>query len=201
MAEMRFRARPTILLAGLLLLALPALAAAQPQPIPKPKDVTPIAPKAAPPPATPQPSPPPSPPSASTASGGSTSGSTGTGTTATSTSGSTGTGTTATSTTGATGTGTTGTTGATGTGATGAETVIVATAEGGRDQSGLALPVATPPEPTPLGLVAAGDRVSSPGTSTPAWKIALLALLAAAEAFLIVRLVLNRPRGDLSPAA
>jgi hypothetical protein len=80
--------------------------------------------------------------------------------------------------------------------------VIVATAEGGRDQSGLALPVvAAPPEPTPLGLVAAGDRVSSPGTSTPAWKIALLALLAAAEAFLIVRLVLNRPRGDLSPAA
>ena len=37
------------------------------------------------------------------------------------------------------------------------------------------------------------------GTSTPAWKIALLALLAAAEAFLVVRLVRNRP-GDLSPA-
>jgi hypothetical protein len=197
MAEMRFRALPSILLAGLLLLALPALAAAQPQPIAKPKEVAPIAPKAAPPPASPPATPPPSPPPASTSSGGTTSGSTGSGTTATSTTGTTGTGTTGTTTTG-----TTGTTGATGTGTTGGETVIVATAEGGRDQSGLALPVvAAPPEPTPLGLVAAGDRVSSPGTSTPAWKIALLALLAAAEAFLIVRLVLNRPRGDLSPAA
>jgi cobalamin biosynthesis Mg chelatase CobN len=201
MAEMRFRARPSILLAGLLLLALPALAAAQPHPIAKPKDVTPIAPTKAvtppaSPPASPPPSPPPSPPSTSTTSGGTSSGTTGSSTTGT---GTTGTGTTGTGTTGTTGTGTTGT----GTGTTGTvpETVIVATAEGGRDHSGIAVPAPPPPEPTPLGLVAAGDRVSSPGTSTPAWKIALLALLAAAEAFLIVRLARNRPRGDLSPAA
>jgi len=50
--------------------------------------------------------------------------------------------------------------------------------------------------------------VTSPGTSTPAWKIGLLALLAATEAFLVVRLVRDRPAdhtgdhtGDLSPAA
>ena len=81
------------------------------------------------------------------------------------------------------------------------ETVIVVTAVGGRDQSGIAVPAPPPPEPTPLGLVAAGDRVTSSGTSTPAWKIALLALLAAAEAFLVVRLVRSRPGGDLSPAS
>jgi hypothetical protein len=79
------------------------------------------------------------------------------------------------------------------------ETVIAVTAEGGRDQSGIALPAPPPPQPTPLGLVAPGDRVTAPGTSTPAWKVALLALLAAAEAFLVVRLVRNRP-GDLAPA-
>ncbi|MDP9258014.1 MAG: hypothetical protein M3Q31_15885 [Actinomycetota bacterium] len=78
--------------------------------------------------------------------------------------------------------------------------MVVVTAQGGRDQSGSAVPAPPPPEPTPLGLVAAGDRVASPGTSTPAWKIALLALLAAAEAFLVVRIVRNRP-GDLSPAS
>ena len=72
--------------------------------------------------------------------------------------------------------------------------------EGGRDQSGIAVPAPPPPEPTPLGLVAASDRVTSPATSTPAWKIALLALLAAGEAFLVVRLVRNRPGGELSPA-
>ena len=70
--------------------------------------------------------------------------------------------------------------------------MIVATAQGGRDQSGIAVPAPPPPEPTPLGLVAAGDKVTTPGTSTPAWKIALLALLAAAQAFLVVRLVRNR---------
>ena len=41
--------------------------------------------------------------------------------------------------------------------------------------------------------------MTSPAASTPAWKIALLALLAAGEAFLVVRLVRHRP-GDLSPA-
>jgi hypothetical protein len=74
-------------------------------------------------------------------------------------------------------------------------------ASGGRDQSGIAVPAPPPPEPTPLALVAASDLATSSGTSTPAWKIALLALLAAAEAFLVVRLVRNRPRGDLSPAS
>ena len=33
----------------------------------------------------------------------------------------------------------------------------------------------------------------SQGSSTPAWKLALLALLAAGEAFLVVRLVRHRP--------
>jgi hypothetical protein len=77
--------------------------------------------------------------------------------------------------------------------------VVVVTAEGGRDQSGIAVPAPPPPEPTPLGLVATGDRVTSPGTSTPAWKIALLALLAATEAFLVVHLVRSRS-GELAPA-
>lgn len=212
MAEMRFPARTSVLLAGLLLLALPALAAAQPQPIAKPKNVTPIAPtKAVTPPATPPATPPPSPSAAPTTSAGATSGSTGSGTTgatSTGTTGTTGTSTTGTTGAGTGGTSTTGTTGtATGTtdtgtsGTTGAETVIVATAQGGRDQSGLSVPAPAPPQPTPLRLVAAGDRVASPGSSTPTWKIALLAMLAAAEAFLIVRLARNRPRGDLSPAA
>ena len=71
-------------------------------------------------------------------------------------------------------------------------------ASGGRDQSGIAVPAPPPPAPTPLALVAAGQRVNAPGTSAPAWKIALLALLAAAEAFLVVRLLRSRP-GDLSP--
>jgi hypothetical protein len=46
--------------------------------------------------------------------------------------------------------------------------------------------------------------VTSAGTSTPAWKIGLLALLAATEAFLVVRLVRDRPgdrTADLSPAS
>lgn len=77
-------------------------------------------------------------------------------------------------------------------------------AEGGRDQSGIAVPAPPPPQPTPLGMVTAAQHVTSPGTSTPAWKIGLLALLAATEAFLVVRLVRDR-RGDrtadLSPAS
>jgi hypothetical protein len=56
------------------------------------------------------------------------------------------------------------------------------------------------PDPTPLALVAAGDRIRSHSPPTPAWKLALLALLAAAEAFLVVRLVRHRP-GTLSPAS
>jgi hypothetical protein len=82
--------------------------------------------------------------------------------------------------------------------------VIVVAAEGGRDQSGIAVPAPPSPQPTPLGTVAAGQRVTSAGTSTPAWKIGLLALLAATEAFIVVRLVRDRPgdrAGDLSPAS
>jgi len=84
----------------------------------------------------------------------------------------------------------------------------VVAADGGRDQSGIAVPAAPPPQPTPLGTVTAAQHVTSPGSSTPAWKIGLLALLAATEAFLVVRLVRDRPRdrpgdraADLSPAS
>ena len=76
--------------------------------------------------------------------------------------------------------------------------------EGGRDQSGIAVPAPPPPQPTPLGTVTAAQHVTSAGTSTPAWKIGLLALLAATEAFLVVRLVRDRPgdrTADLSPAS
>jgi hypothetical protein len=85
--------------------------------------------------------------------------------------------------------------------------VIVVKARGARDQSGVVLPVdvaptAPPvvpvPDPTPLALVAVGERDSAPSDATPAWKLALLALLAAAEAFLVVRLVRHRP-GMLHP--
>jgi hypothetical protein len=79
-------------------------------------------------------------------------------------------------------------------------TVVVVSAQGGRDQSGIAVPAPPAPQPTPLGTVTASQRVTAPRSSTPAWKIALLALLAASEAFLVVRLVRNRP-SDLSPAS
>jgi hypothetical protein len=178
MAEMRLPARCSILLAGLLLLTLPALAAAEPKPIAKPTDIAPIKPtKSSTPsastpvqPSTPPAAPPAAPPAPpSPPATGSVTRSTGTHAPVTRTKA--------------------------------PAIVIVATAQGGRDQSGISVPAPPPPEPTPLGLVAAGDRVTSPGTSTPAWKIALLALLAAAEAFLVVRLVRNRPGGDLSPAS
>jgi hypothetical protein len=181
MAEMRFRARLSVLLAGLLLLTLPALAAAEPKPIAKPSNIAPIQPtkstvQPSSPPSAP-PAPPSPPPASTTPQAGTTGQTSGSGT------GSIGTNTTA-----------------SGTSAPAKEPVVVVTAQGGRDQSGIAVPAPPPPEPTPLGLVAAGDRVTSPDTSTPAWKIALLALLAAAEAFLVVRLVRNRS-GDLSPAS
>jgi hypothetical protein len=176
MAEMRLPAQASVLLAGLLLLTLPALAAADPKPVPRPsttiqpiqptKSSTPPANSTPPSPPPAPPSPPPSPP------------------VNTATTGSTGTTATNTPVTPVT-----------------PPVVVVVTAQGGRDQSGISVPAPPPPEPTPLGLVAAGDRVSSPGTSTPAWKIALLALLAAAEAFLVVSIVRNRPSGDLSPAS
>jgi hypothetical protein len=76
----------------------------------------------------------------------------------------------------------------------------------GRDQRSaeITLPAGTPaiaaPDPTPLARVAAGDRVRAHGSTTPAWKLALLALLAAAEAFLVVRLVRHRPGRGLSTA-
>jgi len=187
-AEMRSPARLSVLLAGLLLLTLPALAAAEPKPIKRPSSIAPIQPNKAPvqpssppapPPAPPASTTPPPPPASTTPPAGTTTGQT------------TG------SATGSTGTNTP----VTGTNAPPVkQPVVVVTVQGGRDQSGIAVPAPPPPEPTPLGLVAAGDRVTSPGTSTPAWKIALLALLAAAEAFLVVRIVRNRP-GDLSPAS
>ena len=181
MTEMRLPARPTVLLASLLLLTWPALAAAEPKPIKRPSNIAPIQPNKAPvqPSSPPAPPPaPPAPPASTTPPAGTTTGQT------------TG------SATGSTGTNTP----VTGTNAPVKQPVIVVTVQGGRDQSGIAVPAPPPPEPTPLGLVPAGDRVTSPGTSTPAWKIALLALLAAAEAFLVVRIVRNRP-GDLSPAS
>lgn len=162
-----------MLLAGLLLLVLPAVAAATPHPIAKPSNtIAPIKPTQtstppASPPATP-PAPPPSPPVNASPPPPATP-PTNTGSTVRNT--------------------------------PVKVTVVVATSEGGRDQSGIAVPAPPPPEPTPLGVVAAGDRVTSPGTSTPPWKIALLAVLAAVEAFLVVRLVRDHPPGDLSPAA
>jgi hypothetical protein len=83
----------------------------------------------------------------------------------------------------------------------------VVKARGAHDQSGIVLPVdvaptappALPtPDPTPLAVVAVGERQSAQSDATPAWKLALLALLAAAEAFLVVRLVRDRP-GMLHP--
>ena len=179
---MRLREFSSVLLAGLLLLALPALAAATPHPIAKPKTITPIQPASGqpstpppspppavspPPPASPPPpsasqpppaSPPPSnPPAQAPVNTGSAAGD-----------------------------------------APVKAAIVVIAAGGGRDQSGTAVPAPPPPAPTPLALVTAGQRVNAPGTNAPAWKIALLALLAAGEAFLVVRLLRSRP-GDLSP--
>ena len=179
MAEMRLRARPIVLLATVLLLALPAVAGADIKPIPKPDNpVTPAAPPAPPPPpatpvskpdntavtppsppsppatppappAPPPASPPPPPPSPPEI----------------------------------------------------PETIVVAVVQGGHDQSNIEVPGAPPPpDPTPLALVAASEPMPSHGSSTPAWKLALLALLAAGEAFLVVRLVRHRPGGELTPA-
>lgn len=84
---------------------------------------------------------------------------------------------------------------------------MVVKARGARDQSGIVLPVdgartapavLPAPDPTPLALVAVGEPQSAQSDATPAWKLALLALLAAAEAFLVVRLVRDRP-GMLHP--
>ena len=178
MAEMRLRARPIVLLATVLLLALPAIAGADIKPIPKPPEptsspappppppsppaapvnkpetpVTPPSPPATPPapPATPPspPATPPAPPSPPVT-----------------------------------------------------ETIVVVAVRGGHDQSNAELPgEPPPPDPTPLALVAATEPMPSQGSSTPAWKLALLALLAAGEAFLIVRLVRHRPGGRAHPGA
>jgi hypothetical protein len=174
MADMRLRARPSALFAVLLLLALPAVAAADPKPILKPENTTPVRPAPAQPPPAP-----PSPP---------------------------------------THTAPVNTTPAS---VEPAKTVAPVThnpppvqpSQGGRDQSGVVVTTVTPPptepvvetpvtvpapDPTPLGLVSASDSGTEPSTATPPWKLALLALLAAAEAFLLVRLVRHRP-GSLSP--
>ena len=189
---MRFRA-PWAVVTALLALTLPAVAAAEPKPIKKPDHIAPIKPVQTQT-STPPASPPPSPPASSNSSSNSNSSTASTPPASTSSSSTTsqGTGTTAT-----TGTGTSGTTPNT-------PTVVVVAVQGGRDQSGISLPAPPPPQPTPLGTVSAGQHVTSPGTSTPAWKIGLLALLAATEAFLVVRLVRDRPgdrTADLSPAS
>ena len=186
---MRFSAYLYILLAAVVLLALPAVAAAGPKPILKPPDTTPakkpIAPAKAP--VTPV---------THTPTGSTSTGSTSTGSTPT---GSTPTGSTS------TGTSSAGST-STGTGATPPPaTVTPVTILGGRDHVNDVVPAVhatavPPPSPTPLAFVATGDKLPSSSTPTPAWKLALLALLAAAEAFLVVRLVRNRP-GVLSPVS
>jgi hypothetical protein len=65
--------------------------------------------------------------------------------------------------------------------------------EGGRDQSLVAPAVIPPPDPTPLALVGATESVPSRSSGTPAWKLALLALLAGGEAFIVVRLLRRAP--------
>jgi cytoskeletal protein RodZ len=182
MSDMRLRARSFLLLAGLLLLSLPSAAAAEPHPIAKPNRIAPIQPvkpaHSSTPPASSNSSsassstPPPAspPPAPPTQRSASPSSAAGSRTRA-----------------------------PVRTQLPLKQQVVVIDALGGRDQSGIAVPAPPPPEPTPLGLVRATDRVTAPAASTPAWKIALLALLAAGEAFLVVRLVRNRP-GELSPA-
>ncbi|HET6171116.1 MAG TPA: hypothetical protein VFD90_00840 [Gaiellales bacterium] len=66
---------------------------------------------------------------------------------------------------------------------------------GGRD-SARVLAVALL-RPTPLGLVGSGEALPVHDRTWPAWKIAALALLAAAETFLLVRL--TRGRGFAYP--
>jgi hypothetical protein len=179
---MRFCANLSTVLAAVVLLALPAVAAAGPKPILKPPATTPaktpthVTPAKAPVSHTQT-----NTSSGSTSSSASTSGST---------TGSTGTRTPV------TGTNTT----------TPPATVTPKVILGGRDHANdfvAAVPatVTPQPSPTPLAFVAIGDRLPSTSTPTPAWKLALLALLAAAEAFLVVRLVRSRPGGTLTPAS
>jgi hypothetical protein len=162
MAAMRLRAFLAAFTAVLVLLALPAVAAADPKPIAKPPAATP---QPAPPPPSPPPAsappPAPPPPPAAPASPPSTPRT-----------------------------------------PTVEKPVVVLVASGGRDQSNAIAPELLPPaqpkpppapHPTPLALVALSERNSSHGEATPAWKLALLALLAASEAFLVVRLVRHRP--------
>ena len=65
-AEMRSPARLSVLLAGLLLLTLPALAAAEPKPIKRPSSIAPIQPNKAPVQPSSPPAPPPAPPASTT---------------------------------------------------------------------------------------------------------------------------------------
>lgn len=60
---------------------------------------------------------------------------------------------------------------------------------GGRDSSAL-LPAAV--TPTPLGFAGAEDSLPASVYAWPAWKIVLLALLAVAEAFVLLRLTRDR---------
>jgi hypothetical protein len=72
-------------------------------------------------------------------------------------------------------------------------------ADGGREQAwiapsggGRAESAATALAPTPLGLVGADDALRTHEDSYPSWMILLLALLAAAEGFVLVRLTRGR---------
>jgi hypothetical protein len=69
----------------------------------------------------------------------------------------------------------------------------IAPSGGGRDESALAAATAAAaPAPTPLELVGAGESLPSYEDSWPSWLIPLLTLLAAAEAFVLVRLARGR---------
>jgi hypothetical protein len=172
MAEMRLRTRPIVLLAAVLLLALPALAGADIKPIPKPPPAPPSAPVTPPapppPPATPvnRPEPPVTPPSPP-----------------------------------ATPPSPPATPPAPPATPPAPPAIVVEAVPGGHDQSNAeVIGAPPPPDPTPLALVSSSEPMPSQGSGTPVWKLALLALLAAGEAFLVVRLVRHRPGGELTPA-
>jgi hypothetical protein len=73
---------------------------------------------------------------------------------------------------------------------------VPASSHGGRERAWRVLSAGgretpAPPDiaPTPLAFVGAGDVLAATSVPWPAWKIVLLALLAAAEALVLVRLV------------
>lgn len=76
---------------------------------------------------------------------------------------------------------------------------VPATSRGGRERAwrvlssgGREAPAAAVLAQTPLGFVGAGEALPAYGYAWPAWKIALLTLLAVAEGFVLARIVRNR---------